>query len=204
MAKSLLVEYTPLKLTPQLINESIAKNNGVLMVEGVIQRAGAKNHNGRVYPKDILQSEVEKYIDGPVAERRAYGELDHSNDTVINLKNVCLNIQKLWWDGDDLMGKIEILSTPSGNIVKELFKCGGTVGISSRALGSVRQLDENTVEVQDDLELICWDIVSTPSTHGAFVTPINEGVSRLPQGKYQKVNGILRDIICLNTNVCSL
>jgi hypothetical protein len=204
MSKSLLVEYTPLKLTPQFINESIEKNNGVLMVEGVIQRAGAKNHNGRVYPKDILQSEVEKYIEGPVAERRAYGELDHSNDSVINLKNVCLNIQKLWWDGDDLMGKIEILSTPSGNIVKELFKCGGTVGISSRALGSVRQLDENTVEVQDDLELICWDIVSTPSTHGAFVTPINEGVSRLPQGKYQKVNGILRDIICLNTNVCSL
>jgi hypothetical protein len=204
MSKSLLLEYIPLNLTSQLINESIAKNNGVLMVEGVIQRAGAKNHNGRVYPEKILKREVEKYIEGPVAERRAYGELDHSNDSVINLKNVCLNIQKLWWDGDDLMGKIEILSTPSGNIVKELFKCGGTVGISSRALGSVRQLDENTVEVQDDLELICWDIVSTPSTHGAFVTPINEGVSRLPQGKYQKVNGILRDIICLNTNVCSL
>jgi hypothetical protein len=204
MAKSLLVEYTPLKLTPQYINESIEKNNGILLVEGIIQRAGAKNHNGRVYPKNVLAREVEKYIEGPVAERRAYGELDHSNDSVINLKNVCLNIQKLWWDGDDLMGKIEILSTPSGNIVKELFKCGGTVGISSRALGSVRQLGENTVEVQDDLEIICWDIVSTPSTHGAFVTPINEGVSRLPQGKYDKVNDILRDIICLNTNVCSL
>ena len=204
MSKSLLVEYTPLNLTPQLINESIAKNNGVLMVEGVIQRAGAKNQNGRVYPKDILEAEVKKYIEGPIVERRAYGELDHSNESIINLKNVCLNIQKLWWENDDLMGKIEILTTPSGNIVKELFKCGGTVGISSRALGSVRQLDENTVEVQDDLELICWDIVSTPSTHGAFVTPINEGVSRLPQGKYEKVNGILRDIICLNTNVCSL
>jgi hypothetical protein len=204
MAKSLLVEYTPLKLTPQFINESIEKNNGVLMVEGVIQRAGAKNHNGRVYPKDILEAEVKKYIEGPIVERRAYGELDHSNESIINLKNVCLNIQKLWWENDDLMGKIEILTTPSGNIVKELFKCGGTVGISSRALGSVRQLDENTVEVQDDLELICWDIVSSPSTHGAFVTPINEGVSRLPQGKYEKVNGILRDIICLNTNVCSL
>jgi hypothetical protein len=204
MAKSLLVEYTPLKLTPQFINESIEKNNGVLVVEGVIQRAGAKNHNGRVYPKDILEAEVEKYIEGPITERRAYGELDHSNESIINLKNVCLNIQKLWWENDDLMGKIEILTTPSGNIVKELFKCGGTVGISSRALGSVRQLDENTVEVQDDLELICWDIVSTPSTHGAFVTPINEGASRLPHGKYEKVNGILRDIICLNTNVCSL
>ena len=204
MSKSLLLEYIPLNLTSQLINESIEKNNGVLMVEGVIQRAGAKNHNGRVYPKDILEAEVKKYIEGPIVERRAYGELDHSNESIINLKNVCLNIQKLWWENDDLMGKIEILTTPSGNIVKELFKCGGTVGISSRALGSVRQLDENTVEVQDDLELICWDIVSTPSTHGAFVTPINEGVSRLPQGKYEKVNGILRDIICLNTNVCSL
>ena len=204
MSKSLLLEYIPLNLTSQLINESLEKNNGVLMVEGVIQRAGAKNHNGRVYPKDILEAEVENYIKGPIVERRAYGELDHSNESIINLKNVCLNIQKLWWENDDLMGKIEILTTPSGNIVKELFKCGGTVGISSRALGSVRQLDENTVEVQDDLELICWDIVSTPSTHGAFVTPINEGVSRLPQGKYEKVNGILRDIICLNTNVCSL
>ena len=204
MSKSLLLEYIPLNLTSQLINESIEKNNGVLMVEGVIQRAGAKNHNGRVYPKDILEAEVKKYIEGPIVERRAYGELDHSNESIINLKNVCLNIQKLWWENDDLMGKIEILTTPSGDIVKELFKCGGTVGISSRALGSVRQLDENTVEVQDDLELICWDIVSTPSTHGAFVTPINEGVSRLPQGKYEKVNGILRDIICLNTNVCSL
>jgi hypothetical protein len=99
MSKSLLVEYTPLNLTPQLINESIAKNNGVLMVEGVIQRAGAKNHNGRVYPKDTLESEVEKYIEGPITERRAYGELDHSNESIINLKNVCLNIQKLWWDG---------------------------------------------------------------------------------------------------------
>ena len=204
MSKSLLVEYTPFNLTPQLINESIAKNNGILMVEGVIQRAGAKNHNGRVYPKDILEAEVKKYIEGPIVERRAYGELDHSNESIINLKNVCLNIQKLWWENDDLMGKIEILTTPSGNIVKELFKCGGTVGISSRALGSVRQLDENTVEVQDDLELICWDIVSSPSTHGAFVTPINEGASRLPHGKYEKVNSILRDIICLNTNVCSL
>ena len=204
MSKSLLVEYTPFNLTPQLINESIAKNNGILIVEGVIQRAGAKNHNGRVYPKDILEAEVKKYIEGPIVERRAYGELDHSNESIINLKNVCLNIQKLWWENDDLMGKIEILTTPSGNIVKELFKCGGTVGISSRALGSVRQLDENTVEVQDDLELICWDIVSSPSTHGAFVTPINEGASRLPHGKYEKVNSILRDIICLNTNVCSL
>ncbi len=204
MDKSLLVEYTPLNLTPQLINESIAKNNGVLLVEGVIQRAGAKNHNGRVYPKEILQSEVEKYVAGPVNERRAYGELDHSNDSVINLKNVCLNIQKLWWDGDDLMSKIEILTTPSGNIVKELFKCGGTVGISSRALGSVRQLDENTVEVQDDLELICWDIVSTPSTHGAFITPINEGITRLPKGKYDNANVIMKELICSHTNICSI
>ena len=204
MSKLLLVEYTPLNISPQFINESIKNNNGILLVEGVIQRAGAKNHNGRVYPKEVLLAEAEKYIRGPIAERRAYGELDHCDNSVINLKNACLNIQKLWWDGDDLMGRIEILSTPSGNIVKELFKCGCTVGISSRALGSVRQLDENTVEVQDDLELICWDIVSTPSTQGAFITPINEGVTRLPYKKYDKVNEVLRDIICLNTNVCSL
>lgn len=204
MSKHLLVEYIPLKLTPQYITESIEKNHGCLMVEGVIQRAGARNHNGRVYPKDTLLEKVNEFIKGPVAENRAFGELDHSDNAVINLKNVCINIKKLWWNGDDLMGQIQVLTTPSGNIVKELFKNGCSVGISSRALGSVRQLDENTVEVQDDLEIICWDIVSTPSTHGAFVTPINENKISLPQEKYENVNKLLRNIICLNTNSCSL
>lgn len=203
MSKKLLIDYIPLKLTPQLIIESIEKN-GTLVVEGIIQRADARNHNGRVYPKQVLAEKVNEYIKGPVAESRAFGELDHSDTPVINLKNVCINIKKLWWDDDNLMGRIQVLTTPSGNIVTELFKNGCSIGISSRALGSVRQLDENTVEVQDDLEIICWDIVSTPSTHGAFITPINEGKTHLPQEKYQNVNNILRDIICLNTNSCSL
>tara|TARA_R110000851_G_scaffold331335_1_gene505342 strand:+ start:153 stop:779 length:627 start_codon:yes stop_codon:yes gene_type:complete len=202
--KILLIEHIPFTISPQMLKESITKNNGILLVKGVIQRAGSLNHNGRVYPKSVLAKEVEKYIEGPILERRAYGELDHSTDSIINLKNTCLNIQKLWWEGNDLMGLIEILPTPSGNIAKALIQSGCTLGISSRALGSVRQLGENTVEVQDDLELICWDFVSTPSTHGAFVTPINEGVTRLPYQKYEKVNSVLKDIICFNTNVCSL
>jgi hypothetical protein len=205
MDKKLLSEYIPFgTINKQTINESIKRNNGKLIVEGVIQRAEAKNHNGRIYPKKILEDQVRKYIDGPVRERRAYGELDHSSASEINLKNVCINIQKLWWEGNDLLGRIEVLSTPSGNIVRSLFEDECTVGISSRALGSIEKLDENTVEVQDDLEIICWDIVSTPSTHGAFITPINENTIRLPKSKYEYVDKIIKELICLNTNSCSL
>ena len=203
MSKTLLIETITFVPQPVKLTEGLKSKSGNMIVEGILATPEVKNGNGRYYSKDLWDREIKKYRN-LIKDRRACGELDHPETQVINLKNVSHNIIDIWWDGGNVMGKLEILPTPSGNIVKELFKCGGTVGISSRALGSVRQLDENTVEVQDDLELICWDIVSTPSTHGAFVTPINEGVSRLPQGKYQKVNGILRDIICLNTNVCSL
>lgn len=204
MNKKLLTEYVSLGgITKDIITESI-KRNGKLVVEGIIQRANTKNHNGRVYPKEVLAREVERYMAGPIKENRAFGELDHSSTSEINLKNVCINIKKLWWDGDDLLGRIEVLNTPAGKIVQTLFEDGCTVGISSRALGSVDKINEGTVEVQDDLDVICWDIVSTPSTQGAFITPINEGVTRLPREKYGKVNELVREIICLNTNMCSL
>ena len=176
------------------------------MVEGVIQRADAKNQNGRIYPKNILAREVEKYIDGPVAENRALGELDHPESMVINLKNVSHNIKKLWWDGDDLMGKVEVLPTPSGNILKELFLNKITVGISSRGMGSVQSLGEGTVEVQDDFELLCWDFVSTPSTQGAFMTPtgLSEGYKPQHTSKYSKINTLVSDIICSQSGVCCI
>jgi hypothetical protein len=209
MEKQVLVDYIPFKITPQQINESLSNNNGRIIVEGVLQRSGAKNQNGRVYPKEILAREVANYKKIQIAENRALGELDHPESSVINLNNVSHNILDCWWKGDDVIGKVEILGTPSGNIVKELLKAGILLGISSRGLGSVRELDEGTVAVEDDFELICWDFVSNPSTHGAFMKPIqSEGV--LTEGvvhyneSYNKVNTIIRDILCEMKGCCPI
>lgn len=204
MSKSLLIEYSIFTPKTTQLTEGV-KGERNLIVEGVVQRADSKNQNGRVYPKHILEKEVEKYIASSIAENRALGELDHPESTVINLKNVSHNIKKLWWEGDDLMGKIEILPTPSGNILRELFANNITVGISSRGMGSVQPLGEGTVEVQDDFELLCWDFVSTPSTQGAFMTPtgLNENYNPLRnKDKYSKINSIISDIICTQSGVC--
>jgi hypothetical protein len=200
----LLQEYRQFKVDKLLVERSI-KENKPLMVSGIIQRAEAKNQNGRIYPKDILEREIKKYAEGPVKERRAMGELDHPESSVINLQNVSHNIVEVKMKGNDVYGKVEILSTPAGNILKELFRNGITVGISSRGMGSVKEnMSEGTVEVQDDFELLCFDFVSTPSTHGAFMTPtgLNEGKINIPEYKYTNVNNIIRDIICDNTGVC--
>jgi hypothetical protein len=207
MNKSLLIEYSIFTPKTTQLTEGV-KGERNLIVEGVVQRADSKNQNGRVYPKHILEKEVEKYIATSIAENRALGELDHPESTVINLKNVSHNIKKLWWEGDDLMGKIEILPTPSGNILRELFVNNITVGISSRGMGSVQPLGEGTVEVQDDFELLAWDFVSTPSTQGAFMRPVGLSESYNPNttdiSKYAKVNSIISDIICTQSGVCCI
>ena len=204
----LLTEYRPFNVDRQLVEQSI-KENRSLVVKGVIQRAEAKNQNGRIYPKEILEREIQKYIAGPVKERRALGELDHPESSVINLQNVSHNVIRVKMVGDDVYGEVEVLSTPAGNILKELFRNGITVGISSRGMGSVQENGNGTVEVQDDFELLCFDFVSTPSTHGAFMKPagralqeLQEGKIQLPEYKYTNVNNIIRDIICDNTGVC--
>jgi hypothetical protein len=200
----LLQEYRPFKVNKQLVEQSIKKNRP-LIVTGVLQRAEAKNENGRVYPKEILEREIQNYMEGPIKERRATGELDHPESSVINLQNVSHNIADIWWEGDDVIGKVEILDTPAGKILKELFRNGITVGISSRGMGSVQEnIAEGTVEVQDDFELLCWDFVSTPSTHGAYMKPskLNENKTQ-PEYKYTNVNNIIRDIICDNTGICA-
>jgi len=209
MARQVLVDYIPFQVTPQQINESMANNNGRVVVEGVLQRSGAKNQNGRIYPKEILAREVANYKKTQIAEKRALGELDHPESSVVNLNNVSHNVLDCWWKGDDVVGKVEILGTPSGNILKELLKAGILLGISSRGLGSVKELDEGTVAVEDDFELICWDFVSNPSTHGAFMKPIqSEGV--LAEGtiknnqSYDKVNTIIRDILCEMKGCCPI
>ena len=200
----LLQEYRPFKVD-KIVAEQAMKKNKPLIVTGVLQRAEAKNQNGRVYPKEVLMREIQNYIDGPVKERRATGELDHPESSVINLKNVSHNITEIKIDGNDVYGTFEILSTPAGNILKELFRNGITVGVSSRGMGSVEEnLTEGTVDVQDDFELLCWYFVSTPSTHGAYVAPVGLNENKLPIYKYTKVNNIIRDIICDNTGVCSL
>ena len=200
----LLQEYRPFKVNKQLVEQSI-RDNKPLRVSGIIQRAEAKNQNERVYPKEILMREIQKYIDGPVKERRALGELDHPESSVINLQNVSHNIVEIKVKGNDVYGTFEILSTPAGNILKELFRNNITVGVSSRGMGSVEDnLNEGTLEVQDDFELLCWDFVSTPSTHGAYVSPggLNENKINKSKYKYENVNNIIRDIICDNTGVC--
>jgi len=202
MAQKLLLEYSVFIPKRTQLSEGLGGSKNMI-VEGVVQRAEEFNHNGRRYPYDVLKREVDKYMGGPIAENRALGELDHPESSVINLKNASHNIKELWWDGNDLLGKIEILTTPSGNILKELFKNDITVGISSRGMGSVSQLGEGRVEVEDDFELLCWDFVSTPSTHGAFMKPmgINENYTSR-QNKYTKLISIISDIICTQSGIC--
>ena len=195
MNKQLLIDYLPFEVMPETINESMG--GGKLLVKGVLQRAESKNQNGRVYPREVLMTEVSKYLENQVSERRALGELDHPDSSVVNLNNASHNVIELHWKGDDLLGTVEVLSTPSGNILKELFKSGIKLGISSRGLGSVEPMREgegDTVEVQPDFELIAFDFVSNPSTHGAFMRPVNEGVEKQkPETRIESIiNSIMR------------
>ena len=199
--KKLLVDYLPFEVEPDQINESMKENNGKLVVRGVLQRAESKNQNGRVYPKDILMREANKYTEEFINQRRAMGELDHPESSVVNLQNVSHNVKKMHFEGDNLMGEVEVLPTPSGNILKELFKAGIKLGISSRGMGSVETVNENGAEaqeVQPDFELIAFDFVSNPSTHGAFMYPVNESVDKTQDrscDEYCKVESIINDIM---------
>jgi len=188
---NVLVEYTPFKPT---IVESKTRP-GVFEVTGVMQRAGAKNQNGRVYDKQVLIREVNNYMENFVKVGNAYGELDHPESAIVSLKNASHVVKELWWDGDDLCGRVELLNTPSGNIVKEIIRGGHTIGISSRGTGSVKPTNEGHLEVQDDFELVCWDFVSNPSTHGAFMNPISLNEGAVKEDKYSKLHSIIGDIL---------
>jgi len=177
--KQLLIETLPFKPTPFSLTESKLSERGNPIVGGVLATANKR--------------EIEKYMDS-VKENRAMGELDHPDSNVVNLKNVSHNIKDIYWDGDNVMGKIEILPTPSGNILRALIQSGITVGVSSRGMGSLKQMGE-TLEVQDDFELLCWDFVSTPSNPGSFMEVLKEGLSK-PVNKYDKVNSIITEILC--------
>lgn len=214
MNKQLLIEYTSFTPLPKQLHEARMNPKAPFRVAGLVQAADKPNANKRIYDYDTLAKQVELYIEGPVRERRALGELDHPESSVINLKNVCHNIVMLWWEGKNLMGEFEVLDTPSGNILRELFLNGITVGVSSRAMGSVRPIGEGLVQVEDDLELIAWDFVSTPSTYGAYVHPTADTKARLglmenrnytqTTDTYTKVNKLISDIICTQAGVCCL
>jgi hypothetical protein len=199
--KQLIVDYLPFEVRPEQINESMKDNGGKLIVKGVLQRAEAKNQNGRIYPREILEREADKYTKEFIGQRRAMGELDHPESSVVNLQNVSHNVKEMHWEGDNLLGTVEVLGTPSGNILKELFKSGIKLGISSRGMGSVESVNEGEAqEVQDDFELIAFDFVSNPSTHGAFLHPTNESINESKIvgrtcGDYCKVESIINDIM---------
>ena len=190
--KNLIIETN---LFEGKVNED---SSGRTLVKGVLQRAGAENQNGRVYPKQVLEREVTKY-QTLIKERRALGELDHPDSSVINLKNVSHNIREVHWEGNDVVGTVEILPTPSGNILKELLRAGILLGISSRGMGSTKPMEGNKLLVGEDFELIGWDFVSNPSTHGAFMTPMNESVVKQIGtdvcGDFCKAQDLMREII---------
>jgi len=196
--KQVLIETQYFTAKPSKLTEG-KSSTGNPLVEGILATAEVKNGNGRYYAKDLWQREIDKYMES-VKANRALGELDHPDSSIINLKNVSHNIKKIWWDGDQVMGVIEILPTPSGNILKALFENNIPVGVSSRGMGSLKQMGE-MMEVQDDFELLCWDFVSTPSNPGSYMKEVgmmNE--SKTPQqiNKYQKVNSVITDILCAN------
>lgn len=200
--KQLLVDHTPFHVAKLTLSEGKEGTGGRMRIKGKLQEAEVKNGNGRVYPMNILKKQVEMYTKGPVATRTATGELDHPESSIINLNNVSHIITKVWWEGNDVMGELELLNTPSGKIAQEIVLAGIPLGISSRGMGSVKQLGE-TVEVQDDFELLCWDLVSVPSTPGAYMS-LAEGKTQQSSKDYSKVNGLITEIICNATGVCPL
>lgn len=194
MEKQLLLDWFLIESTPDLIEESISKS-GKIILKGVVQRANAMNRNRRIYPRDILETEVLRYME-KVRDRRAVGTIDHPNTTIPTLADASHIITMLEWVGDDLVGELEVLTTPNGNVLRELLRSGVKVGISSRAVGSVSRRPDGSDEVTNDLELIAFDIVADPSTHNAYLTPqtVVEYYEAKHQSKYNNVNDIISNI----------
>ena len=195
--KQVLIETQQFRIHPISLTEGKLSERGNPIVEGILATAEIKNGNGRYYSRDLWNREIDKYKE-LIKENRAMGELDHPESSVVNLKNVSHNIKDMWWDGDNVMGKIEILPTPSGNILKALIESGITCGVSSRGMGSLEQKGE-LMEVQDDFELLCWDFVSTPSNPGSYMKTLKEG-KEINTNPYSKINSIVTEILCANGN----
>jgi hypothetical protein len=193
----LLTEYNIFDYTQEMIQESIDKNHGKIMLRGVLQKANTLNQNGRVYPLPILQREIMNYQKF-IREGRSMGELDHPDSSVVELKNVSHIVRDAQMDGDVVIGTVEILSTPSGRILQSLIESGIKLGISSRGVGTTKRQGDTQV-VQDDFQLICWDFVSEPSTPGAFMVTesrdLTEAEIKNIFTKSDRIDRILNDII---------
>lgn len=142
-------------------------SEGGMMMSGVLQMAETKNANGRIYPLPILEREVLNYAK-LCKQNRALGELDHPDSSVINLANASHMVTRIWMEGNVCKGTIKVLNTPSGQTLRALVESGCQLGISSRGMGSVREQNGVTM-VEDDFQLLCFDMVSDPSTPGAFM-----------------------------------
>ena len=203
MGKKLLTEFYALckdGVCLDLLSESEKREvvqEGVMYLTGRIQTADKKNGNGRVYPMSVLKREMANYAK-VVEDNRACGELDHPDDSVVNLKNVSHIVTECWWDGKDVMGKIKVLDTPSGRILKDLVNAGVKLGISSRGLGSVSE-SMGVTTVQEDFQLICFDIVSEPSTPNAFIYPQGKSQvsfsTRLKEVKENNIDDLFKKIL---------
>jgi hypothetical protein len=202
MKKKLLREFYALcegGICQDLLTEREKKemeSGNVLYMSGRLQTADTQNGNGRVYPSDVLKREIGNYMK-IVKDNRACGELDHPDDSVVNLKNVSHIVTDIWWEGKDVMGKIKVLDTPSGRILKDLVHAGVKLGVSSRGLGSVTEANNGTVTVENDFQLICFDMVSEPSTPNAYVYPKNQGnvSTRLREVKENSINDLFKKIL---------
>ena len=196
MAKKLLREYYELcegGVCQDLLTEEEKRYvaAGGMILSGKLQESDCQNGNGRVYPHAILEREMKNYTK-LVKERRALGELDHPDDSVINLKNASHMVTEVWWDGPNVMGKVQVLNTPSGKILQELVNDGVKLGISSRGLGSVSESQGRTM-VEDDFQLICFDFVSEPSTPNAFM--IKEAKENRVFTKADRINRALNSVL---------
>ena len=193
----LLNSYEVFDYTPDMIKESREKNNGKVVMRGILQKADTLNQNGRIYPMAVLEREVRNYQKF-IAENRALGELDHPDSSVVNLKNVSHVIKEAYLDKGVVYGSVELLDTPSGKILQSLVESGVKLGISSRGVGSVKKQGDYHI-VQDDFQLICWDYVSEPSTPGAFMLPegrtINYTELRNIFNKSDRIDRIVNDIL---------
>ena len=198
MGKVLLREYYELcegGVCQDLLTEEEKRYvaDGGMILSGIMQKADTVNGNGRIYPHKVLMKEVENY-GKLVKERRALGELDHPEDSVINLKNASHLVTEIWWRETDVMGKVKVLDTPSGKVLQELVKSGVSLGISSRGMGSVRE-DQNQTIVEDDFQLICFDFVSEPSTPGAFMMKEAREYQNKVFTKADRINRLLNEVL---------
>ena len=198
MSKKVLREYYALcegGVCQDLLTEQEKKYiaDGGMILSGIMQKSDTVNGNGRVYPHNVLVKEIKNY-QKLVKENRALGELDHPEDSVINLRNASHMVTEVWWNGKEVMGKAKVLDTPSGKILRSLVESGVTLGISSRGMGSVTESNGQTM-VEEDFQLICFDFVSEPSTPGAFMMKEAKEYNNQVFTKADRINRLLNEVL---------